>query len=96
MKIGDLVRIGPGSVVQAASIGSNVDIGRDCVIGRFTLIKDCAQILDGTVLAPNTVVPALTIWAGSPGRQIGELPETYSETSTTRTKDYYNSFKPAA
>lgn len=34
MKIGDHVRIGAGSVVQAANIGSNVDIGRNCIIVR--------------------------------------------------------------
>ncbi|KDN41781.1 dynactin, subunit p25 [Tilletiaria anomala UBC 951] len=96
LKLGDHVRIGPGSVVQAGVIGSNVDIGKDCIIGRMSMIRDCVQILDGTVLAPGTVVPPLTIWGGSPGQQVGELPETYPETSTNRAKEYYNKFKPAS
>lgn len=67
IKMGDCVRIGPGSVVQASAIGSHVDIGRNCIVGRWSYIKDSAVVLDGTVLAPNTMVPSLTVWAGSPG-----------------------------
>lgn len=41
MKIGDHVHIGAGSVVEAATIGNNVEIGKNCVIvsslPRFTL-----------------------------------------------------------
>ena len=29
------------------------------------------------------------------GQQIGGWPETYPEVNTSRTKDYYNKFKPA-
>ena len=35
--------------------------------GKFTIIKDCARIADNTVIPPNTVVPALALFAGSPG-----------------------------
>lgn len=35
--------------------------------GKFTIIKDCAKIEDGTIIPPNTVVPALALFAGSPG-----------------------------
>lgn len=35
--------------------------------GKFTIIKDCAKIEDGTIVPPNTVVPALALFAGSPG-----------------------------
>jgi dynactin-5 len=93
MKIGDHVHIGAGSVVEAATIGNHVEIGKNCIIvclplallprkdkaesfffylalsqGKFAIIKDCAKIADNTVLAPNTVVPALSLFAGSPGK----------------------------
>jgi dynactin-5 len=82
MKIGDHVHIGAGSVVEAATIGNHVEIGKNCVIvsvlcvdvfvlklrqGKFTIIKDCAKIADNTILPPNTVVPALSLFSGSPG-----------------------------
>lgn len=34
MKIGDHVHIGAGTVVEAATIGNNVEIGKNCVIVR--------------------------------------------------------------
>lgn len=83
MKIGDHVHIGANSVVEAAQIGNHVEIGKNCVIvglflvlfrhctqtdqGKFTIIKDCAKIADNTIVPPNTVVPALALFSGSPG-----------------------------
>ena len=37
MKLGDLVTIGAGSVVEAATIGNGVEIGKGCIIVRFSL-----------------------------------------------------------
>ena len=34
MKIGDHVHIGAGTVVEAATIGNNVEIGKNCVVVR--------------------------------------------------------------
>jgi dynactin-5 len=34
MKIGDHVHIGANSVIEAATIGNNVEIGKNCVIVR--------------------------------------------------------------
>lgn len=79
MKIGDHVFVGEGSVVEAAMIGSYVRIGKGCVIGKFTIIKDCVKIEDGSVIPPNTVIPSFSYVAGRPGRVIEELPETAQE-----------------
>lgn len=38
MKIGDFVSIGPGSIVEAASIGNGVEIGKNCII-----VSPCAS-----------------------------------------------------
>jgi len=35
--------------------------------GKFTIIKDCAKVADNTVIPPNTVIPALSLFSGSPG-----------------------------
>ncbi len=81
------MHIGANSIVEAATIGNHVEIGKNCIIvslvstsyspprdwfslhsqGKFTIIKDCARIADNTVIPPNTVVPALALFAGSPG-----------------------------
>lgn len=37
MKIGDHVHVGAGTVVEAATIGNNVEIGKNCVIVRPSL-----------------------------------------------------------
>jgi len=94
MKIGDYVHIGANSVVEAATIGNHVEIGKNCVIGKFTIIKDCAKIADNTVLHPNSVVPALAYFAGSPGQFIEDLPESTQEIVEASTKQYYNRFQP--
>jgi dynactin-5 len=61
--------------VEAAIVGNKVHIGKDCVIGKFALIKDCVRILDGTVVPPGMVIPSFSVVAGRPGRVVGELPE---------------------
>ena len=129
MKIGDHVHIGAGSVVEAATIGNHVEIGKNCVIvssmpqkrtpsmsysglqGKFTIIKDCAKIADNTIIPPNTVVPALSLFSGSPGtcfltpspqiptdfvgKFVDDLPENTQEMVEAYTKLYYNRFLPS-
>lgn len=75
LKIGDHVYVGPGSVVEAALIGSHVNIGSGCVIGKFAIIKDYVRILEETVVPANMVIPSFSIVAGRPGRVIEEIPE---------------------
>nr|CAG8490252.1 11136_t:CDS:2 [Entrophospora candida] len=94
VKIGDHVTIGEGSVVEAAIIGSFVHIGKNCVIGRFAIIKDCCRIEDNTVISPNTVVPSFSIYEGSPGVFVDELPECVQDIYEAKTKDYYSKFQP--
>ncbi|KAM7196170.1 putative dynactin subunit 5 protein [Rhypophila sp. PSN 637] len=75
LRMGDHVFVGQGTVVQAASIGSHVHIGAQVVVGEFAIIKDYVRILDGSVVAPNTVIPSFSIVAGQPAKVIGEVPE---------------------
>ncbi|KAL2021838.1 hypothetical protein VTK56DRAFT_6612 [Thermocarpiscus australiensis] len=75
LRMGDHVFVGPGSVVQAASIGSHVHIGTKVVVGEFAIIKDYVRILDGAVVPSNMVIPSFSIVAGQPARLVGEVPE---------------------
>lgn len=47
--------------------------------GKFSIIKDCVRIEEGTVVAPNTIIPPFSRVAGRPGVVIEELPETAQE-----------------
>lgn len=75
LRMGDHVFVGQGSIVQAASVGSHVHIGDNVVVGEFAIIKDYVRVLDGAVVAPNTVVPSFSVVAGQPARVVGEVPE---------------------
>ncbi|KAK0720969.1 trimeric LpxA-like protein [Lasiosphaeris hirsuta] len=97
LRIQDHVFVGPGSVIQAASIGSHVHIGAKVVIGEFAIIKDYVRILDGSVVPPNMVIPSFSIVAGQPARVIGEVPEGGHEAFELRElyKTVGNSLPPA-
>lgn len=86
--------VGANTIVEAASIGSHVEIGANCLVGRFVIIKDCVRILEGSVVAPNTVIPSFSIYGGSPAGCVGQLPETFADTREATTKDYYSRFRP--
>lgn len=79
LRMGDHVYVGQSTIVQAATVGSYVHIGRDCTIGEFAIIKDCVKILDGSVVPPNMVIPSFSIVGGQPARLVGELPEGGSQ-----------------
>ena len=79
LRMGDHVYGGQSTIVQAATVGSYVHIGRDCTIGEFAIIKDCVKILDGSVVPPNMVIPSFSIVGGQPARLVGELPEGGSQ-----------------
>eukprot|EP00743_Colponemidia_sp_Colp-15_P007651 GILK01008281.1.p1 GENE.GILK01008281.1~~GILK01008281.1.p1 ORF type:complete len:192 (+),score=2.78 GILK01008281.1:42-617(+) len=94
LTIGDNVFIESHSVINAASIGSNVMIGAGCVISKRCILKDNCRILPGTVLAPDTVVPPFAVFGGCPGRYIGELPESVAEMHRAHSSSYYKRFQP--
>ncbi|POY72392.1 hypothetical protein BMF94_4696 [Rhodotorula taiwanensis] len=94
MKIGDLVTIGAGSVVEAATIGTGVEIGKNCIIGSLAILKDFCKVADGAVVGPGTVVPSLTEWSGSPAILTGQLPESTPEAVEAKAKAFYLNFRP--
>lgn len=96
MRLGDHVHIGADSVVESGVIGSHVDIGRNCILGKLSILKDCIRVLDDSVIPAGAVLASGTIWAGSPAQCIGEVPESFVEKHEERTKDYYARFKPSS
>jgi len=62
-------------VIEAALIGTHVNIGANVVVGKFAIIKDFVRILDGTVVPPNMVIPSFSIVGGRPAQVVGEVAE---------------------
>ncbi|KAG4303619.1 hypothetical protein PCK1_000137 [Pneumocystis canis] len=90
LKIGDFVQIGEGSMIEAASIGSYVKIGKQC--GKFCIIKDCVEIRDGTILPENSIIPSFSLVEGTPGLVVKELPECVQELYEAECRIKYNEF----
>ncbi|KAM0790234.1 hypothetical protein ACM66B_005546 [Microbotryomycetes sp. NB124-2] len=95
MKIGDFVTVGQNSVVEAASIGTGVEIGKNCIIGPLAIIKDFSRIADNSVVGAGAIVPSMCEWAGSPARPVKSLPESTPELMESQAKLQYAAFKPA-
>ncbi|KAK4049843.1 hypothetical protein OIV83_003899 [Microbotryomycetes sp. JL201] len=94
MKIGDFVTIGQHSVVEAASLGTGVQVGKNCIIGPLAIIKDFAKIADNSVVGAGAIVPSMCEWAGSPARPVVRLPESTPELVEAQAKMQYAAFKP--
>ncbi|KAG9243964.1 dynactin [Calycina marina] len=75
LKISDHVFVGPGSVIEAAILGSHVHIGAGVVVGKFAIIKDYVKVLDGAIIPANMVIPSFSIVGGRPARIVGEIAE---------------------
>ncbi|CAH1763859.1 10965_t:CDS:2 [Entrophospora sp. SA101] len=88
---GDLRRTGTGHAVVVA-------IGRYCLLSRGCIIrppyKTYKGIEDNTVVPPNAVVPSFSVYEGSPGEFVNELPECVQDLYEAKTKDYYSKFQP--
>ena len=76
LTLGDYVTVDKRTVICCSKIGSGVVIGKDCVLGHRSVLKDNCRVLDGSVVPPDTTVPPFTVYGGRPAVMVGELPET--------------------
>jgi gamma-carbonic anhydrase len=73
-KIGNDVVIMPNATIQGATeIGDGVTIGSGAVVMSGARIGPDCFIDAGAIVTSNTVVPAGTLWTGSPARQLRAL-----------------------
>lgn len=73
LRVGEHVFVGPGAVVEAASIGDRAVIGEGSVVGRFAILKEGCMVLAGAVVPAGMVVPSGAVVGGRPARLVGEL-----------------------
>lgn len=71
--IGDYVTIGHNAVVHGCHIENNALIGMGSVVMDEAFIGKGAVVAAGAVITEKTKVPAGTIWAGVPAKQVKEL-----------------------
>ena len=92
LSFGDYVFVDKNSIICAHKIGNNVHIGKNCIIGHRSILKDNCKILDNSILAADTVVPPFSVYGGRPATYIGELPETIGLIHKELSLNYYKNF----
>jgi dynactin-5 len=90
IKIGSYVHIGVGTTVEAVAVGSHVFIGRNCTVGRFSIIKECVYVEDNTVIPDYQVIPPFSRVRGSPAQVVEELPESYEQILELHARSMYS------
>ena len=71
--IGDDVTVGHSAVIHGCSIGNGVLIGMGAVVLGGVVIERGALIAAGAIVSPGKHIPANTLWAGCPARQIRDI-----------------------
>ena len=65
--------MGEGCVIEAASVGDHVHVGKGAVVGRMAIVKDWVRVLEGAVVPAGMVVASGSVVGGRPARVVGEV-----------------------
>mmetsp|Transcript_27607 Transcript_27607/g.55188 ORF Transcript_27607/g.55188 Transcript_27607/m.55188 type:complete len:292 (+) Transcript_27607:31-906(+) len=72
-EIGENVIVGEGSLVHAATVGSNVLIGPKCQVLDGAKVGDNTILLAGTVCSPGTTLSPNKMYGGVPCKEVRDL-----------------------
>lgn len=82
--VGDHVQIGSASILQDCKVDSECIVGPGCILGEGAHVSAKSQILAGSIIADNQVVPSGELWGGVPAKKVRDLTE--SEISSLKTR----------
>lgn len=92
VELGDDVSVGHNATVHGAKVGRGSLIGMGAVLLDYVEVGEGALVAAGAVVSPRTIVPARTLWAGVPARQVKELTEEQSKAMATATAAGYKMY----
>lgn len=92
VELGDDVSVGHNATVHGASVGRGSLVGMGAVLLDYVEVGEGALVAAGAVVSPRTIVPARTLWAGVPARQVKELTEEQSREMATATAAGYKMY----
>lgn len=92
VELGDDVSVGHNATVHGAKVGRGSLIGMGSVLLDYVEVGEGALVAAGAVVSPRTIVPARTLWAGVPARQVKELTEEQSKAMATATAAGYKMY----
>ena len=92
VEIGNYVFVDKNTIIQAMKVGNYSKIGKDCIISQRVVIGECAVILDGSIVTPDTQIAPYSVYGGKPALYMGELPESASIVQKDACLTYFNNF----
>lgn len=92
VELGDDVSVGHNATVHGAKVGCGSLVGMGSVLLDYVEVGEGALVAAGAVVSPRTMVPARTLWAGVPARQVKELTEEQSREMATATAAGYKMY----
>ena len=92
VELGDDVSVGHNATVHGARVGRGSLVGMGAVLLDYVEVGEGALVAAGAVVSPRTIVPARTLWAGVPARQVKELTEEQSKAMATATAAGYKMY----
>lgn len=92
VELGDDVSVGHNATVHGAKVGRGSLVGMGSVLLDYVEVGEGVLVAAGAVVSPRTIVPARTLWAGVPARQVKELTEEQSREMATATAAGYKMY----
>lgn len=87
--IGNNVSIGHNAIVHGCTIHDNVLIGMGSIVMDDAVVESNSIVAAGAVVLQGTHIPAGTVWAGVPAKQVKEIDERLQKGEIERIASNY-------